>query len=326
MAENIEWIEDDENFDETGYFRTRDFSALKGEMALFLRRMMQIILERSGGGKLTDFRLGMGLNIWPVNSSGFALTQRGPLDRNFAEAVATADAPSLEELAPRYFPWWEQGLKQGSAFGLAEALIWCHFPWRAPENDWEMVVSGTISAFVGKAETDSRTREILGLDEFEAILRGEAPERPSVSGPGYFRGPMKRPLFGDWTVDVPGYFAVEIDDDAHQITYRHDNRAAHANCHRFDSAHAGAGISRKLCGPEPSIDETDGNLQYIASFCDRGAEQEDGEMDARYIVQGCVTEARGLAVVTIAFENESDRPWAEAVFRSVRQPSEANVE
>jgi hypothetical protein len=313
--------------DEGEYAPEGDFETLKEHMRVFLRAMANSFLRDSGPETTLAVNMSTGAPV-PAAGNLFTITPMGPRDQKWWKAIQRGD--NTEAAAREFFPWWERDRDAAFYRNTGLLLLWCEITWRPPSNEVEEnVMNLALECFERAAELDpgmklperelEEIRVLLGLDEGEDV-----PEpRPGLIG--YYRAVINRPLPGHWTVQLPGFWQESFDEETGCLTIYHNERAVHITTYGFE--------------PEPGHPPPD--PEQIAGFPDdipegatkvefrdnghvrRAIVTRTKEDDAEGIIlQGCVGAGMSVAEVTIWFEDENDREWAEVVFRSLKAPSE----
>jgi hypothetical protein len=212
---DIAWEQAD---DPTGFFRSGDRAALEQH---FLTHLWRMCGERPAALGLPEDH--------GFTYPGSVLTPTGPRPREWLAAVA-ADPTAGRD----FFAWWHPERDAAFYRGRAETFLWCDFPWRAPLTDDEAEITDQIAADLEMAysldpdaplpwrewaevlaalEADGGERTVQGV---EPELKREVLRRAANSGTpaiGYRRYPVRVPLGGGWSIEVPGSLAEEWDAD-----------------------------------------------------------------------------------------------------------------
>jgi hypothetical protein len=324
------WIADDCS-DPTGYFATRHRAALEDH---FLRWLA----EECG----TDQRA---IGLSPDHGFTYpaeVLTPLGPRTRDWARAVAAEPLCGAD-----FFAWWHPDLDSPFYRNRALARLWCDFPWRAPLTEIEGEVADQIAndlatafkldpagelpwpewlelleAIQADAEGDqfcvTPADRVLSIELWKRA--GLAPTEENVPRIGYRRFPIRVQLDNGWTLEVPGSFTTEWDEERNwtawdrtrtvwfrRIGYTKPGGALPTAAEALEvgkkSLHEGEPVSRI---------ETEGVLGE-AVFSP--AEEEGRTVWRLSGVAGTVGE---LAVCNIYLESETDRGWAVRTWQSLR--------
>jgi hypothetical protein len=204
--------------DATGFFRSGDRAALEQRFLTYLWRMCGEQPTALGLPEDHGF-------TYP----GSVLTPTGPRSCAWLAAVA-ADPTAGRD----FFAWWQAERDAAFYRRRAETFLWCDFPWRAPLTDDEAEITDQIAADLEMAysldpaaplpwcawaevlaalEADGGELTVQAVD---AELKRDVLRRAAMSCTltiGYRRYPVRVPLGGGWSIEVPGLFAEEWDAD-----------------------------------------------------------------------------------------------------------------
>ncbi|MEM6549116.1 MAG: hypothetical protein AAF713_15385 [Pseudomonadota bacterium] len=298
------WDESGNASDPASYFADRDFPSLQREFAWDLARLSRRLMREAGG-----VDIGLPDDLVPLDTPCFARTQRGPRDRQFFEEAANPD--TAEQSAADHFPWWDSGLTGRTALGMAEALAWSVFPWRAGLYDSERVVGEVISELATKTRGEEDLDGRLGLSELTEILAAEMDLGPQPDGPGFLRGRVLRPLTGGWKIALPGHFTSRFDSKTSCVSYWFKDREVHATTYAAHERELN--LEAEADAAMGEISEMRDEHLFVADFgAARGQDWEAVELEGRVRTPG------GLAIVSILVEGDADRDWALDTFRSIR--------
>lgn len=333
----FEW-EDHDCHDPTGYFRTRSRPALEQH---FLRWLAQACARHAGG---------VGL---PPNHGftfpGEVLTPLGPRTRAWAAQVA-----SEPHRGGDFFPWWSPRLDAAFYRNRALARLWAEFPWRPPLTEAEgeaadQIANDLATAFkldpaaelpwaewlelLGAIEADAAGEQFCVTPK-DAVLSVELWKRagpvPSETGGvriGYRRHPVRAALDGGWSVEVPGGFAREWDEDRNwtawdrtrTVWFRRVGFTKRDGSPPTPAEALEVGRRSLPAGePVPGIDAH--GVLGAAVF---GPAEEDGRTVWR--LSGVAGAGGQLAVCNVYCESESDRDWAVRAWQSVRHADGGGV-
>jgi hypothetical protein len=325
----ITWIADDCT-DPTGYWSTRNRPELERHFLEWL------------ASECRTKPCAVGLPV----AHGFTypaevLTPLGPRSREWASAVA-ADP----QLGIDFFAWWNANLDSEFYCKRALARLWCDFPWRPPLNDAEgeeadQIANDLATAFkldpagelpwpewleLLSAIADDARGEQFCVTPTDTVLSIELWKRagpaPTETGLriGYRRYPMRVTLDGGWSVEVPGDFAREWDEERNWTAW---NRTRTVWFYRVGFT--------KSDGDPPTVDELlevgrrslpegdavsgihAGSVRGSAVF---GPTEEEGRTVWR--LGGVASAAGQLAVCNIYTEDPTDRDWAVRTWQSLR--------
>ncbi len=312
----LDWRSEANAEDETGYLGHRAFPRLQAAMVEWLRGLGGHLCERADEMD-SPLLLGMSLDFRPVTEA-FAASQMGEWPREWFERLVTADEPELGRLAEQFFPWWERGVTAKTLRGLGLARSWVDLRWVVPADDNERrLCESVLGCFVRARELDgSLALPEAEVQELAALLAPDAPLRaPRPEGVGFLRRSMSLPIPGGWSIDLPGYYGAQLEDDGGAQVYwfagrtvRGSSLSFRAKTPRTPAEVLGAASAEK--GELPlalSCRELSG--KYTCSAAKDG----DG-----FVLTAQVAKQDGLCIVTIQFEGEADRAWAESAAASVR--------
>jgi len=306
--------EEDEEGDETGYFQTRDFRALQDSMQTFLGMLSRTCLKlaEDGAGVQT---LGMPLGFMPKHD-GFAASATGVWPREFFERLS-AGGDDHDEASRAYFPWWDEGLTASNlrAFGLVRC--WMDVRWVIPESDEERwLYESVLECFDAARRLDhGLSLPEPDITELRELLDPNAElDAPYPKGIGYLRGLMKRPLPGGWTVELPGYYSSELEQDGGVQVYWFADRTVRGSSISFvapegNTARDALGVGGSEAYQSP--------LQLRASHLAGAMTCRWSGDDDCFVLQAQVAKRDGLCIVTFWFKDEADRAWAEATAATV---------
>jgi hypothetical protein len=311
----LDWRSGDDAQDETEYLSHRVYSRLQAAMADWLRQLGRHLCERADGA--SPLLLGMSIGFRPVTSA-FAASQMGEWPREWFERVVAADEAELARLAERFFPWWERGLTPMTLRGLALARSWVDLRWVPPEDDDERRLCESILDCFTRARELDRDLELPGTEvqELAALLAPDATLRaPRPEGIGFMRRDMALPFPGGWSIDLPGHYRSELEDDGKTQVYWFGGRTVRGSSLSF--APKTPRTPEQLLGPASpekgelplslGCDGLAGKYTYSAA--------QDGE---GFVLTAQVAKHDGLCIISIYLEDEADRAWAESAAASVR--------
>jgi hypothetical protein len=330
------WIADDCT-DPTGYFRSKNRAECERH---FLRWLADACRAAEGQGHPISVGLPLGHGLtYPTE----VFTPLGPRARRWLAEVGADPAKGRD-----FFAWWNPNLDAAFYRGRAYVRLWCDFFWRPPltEEEGELadqIANDLASAFkldpavelpwaewlelltAIQGDDDgfcvTPNDQVLSIELWRRSVPPPAPETGGVrGGVGYRRWPVRVPLDGGWSVEVPGELARERNDD-HTWTAWDRTRTVWFHALRFTkpggaapTVAEAAEVGRKSL-PEgealPPLDR-DG-LRGEAVF---GSVEEDGR--ALWRLSGVTGAAGQLAVCNVYIENPADRAWAVRTWHSLR--------
>jgi hypothetical protein len=128
---------------------------------------------------------------------------------------------------------------------------------------------------------------------------------------------MALSLPGDWTIDLPGYFWGELEDDGRIQVYSFPGKTVRGSSLSF-TPREGATAADLLKDSSHEHDERLLSMEkdhLVGKYsCRWDAEQRC------HILHAKVAKLDGLCIVTIAFDEAADRAWAESVAATIAAP------
>jgi hypothetical protein len=306
--------------DETGYANRRDLAQLQGEMAIWLRHVAELLLQRRDA---QDLFVSMPIGPMP-RIGGFVGSPMGIWSEDRFERIAASEAEALAA-ASEFFPWWQPGFGADFWSGLARVGVWCDVNWVGPRDQAERDGLRRVldSDRRATAIDPRRALEPCVRDELQWLLeRGAEIELPQRDGPGYRRLPTRHALYGGpWSVEVPGHFKEHELNDGNNLQYVGDRRAVYVSSLNIASADGSLPPAAELL--ETANRDGPAALAWTQDEILASARWED-DLDARvrHLYAACAVDGRVL-LLTISDELDAPREWAEAVARSVRWASPA---
>jgi len=325
---SFEWIADD-CIDPTGYFAGRHRAELEQH---FLRWLAE---ECARGPRA----IGLATNYsYPAE----VLTPLGPRTADWTRAVARDPLCGAD-----FFPWWSAELDHAFYRNRALARLWCDFRWRQPLTETEgeeadQIANDLATAFKVDPAGELPWAEWLELlESVQADAGGDrfcvTPSDPVLSvelwrragppptedgGPriGYRRYGVREPLDGGWSLEIPGDFAGEWDEERNWTAW---NRSRTVWFRRVGFTKPGGALptasealevgkkSMPEGRPAPGIEEE--GLVGEAVF---GPTEDDGRIV--YRLSGVAGSPGEIAVCNIYIEDEADYDWAVRTWRTLR--------
>lgn len=208
--------------------------------------------------------------------TGAAATPLGPRPLAWLEAVAADGA-----LGRDVYPWAALEPGPEEALGRAMCLIWMERRPRPPLNEAEMAVDLEIAT----------------------LLEGQAAPQPDTTGMGYRHGPVRVSLPGGWSIEIPGTFADDVEEDGTWVAWD-EGHSLWASVLGPQGGQTGTAPLPSEGGPELELVEEDG---------------EEGEPTRRFFrLSGRVAAADSLLVLTLCFTDPAEREPALRIWGSVR--------
>jgi hypothetical protein len=324
------WVADDCS-DPTGFFGTRN----RGNTEQHFLRWL--------AGECAKSPRTIGLP--PTQEFGFpaeVLTPLGPRTRSWASAVAADPRRGGD-----FFAWWNPDLDAAFYRNRALVRLWCDFTWRAPLTEAEgeltdQIANDLATAFkldpaaelpwpewlelLAAIEADARGEQfcvtpsdpVLSVELWKRT--GPVPAKPNARRIGYRRYPVRVALDAGWSVEVPGDFAREWDEDRNWTAWNATRTVwfRRVGFTKPDGSEPSSGevleVGRRSL-PEgellPALDA--GGVRGAAVY---GPTVEDGRTVWR--LSGVAGASGQLVVCNVYSESESDRAWAVQTWHSLR--------
>lgn len=308
---------DDGDGDETGYALSRDFQALQNEMVAWLAAMGRHVLSEEAR-EFGDIRICLPDGPMPA-LHGRVASPMGVWDRDWFERVV-ADSDAAHDRAASFFPWWNAGFDAAFWRGIARVLAWSEVRWVSPRDDGERSLMRFVQACDERAGAlDPALRLDAGTrDELTRLLAQPGIEEPAATGIGYKRGLSTFPLFGGWTIELPGHFRTHIERDGDNLQIEDGRRAVYVSAMRVNGRDGEPRAAQELIrtGDEEQSPEFSWHHRHVlgaASWRD----DEDGE--SRHLHAKLAVDGR-LLLLTITDGVDAPRDWSERVARSAFHP------
>ncbi|MBI1220548.1 MAG: hypothetical protein GC186_18610 [Rhodobacteraceae bacterium] len=211
------WIGSDGTcLDETGYALSRDFSALQGSMAEFLKALSRMVEKSGPDGQALCVPLGY------LGEGGQIACPLGFQQPDRLRRLCDADEADLHAAASTFFIWWERPLDARQWEQLLRAQLWQVADWRRPVCAADLTVQRRIEHSARMATANDRavaTDLAAALDELRRLqASGEA---PAETGIGYRRRLIKHRLYQSWSMSLPGWLVFNSNDG--HATFEHDS-------------------------------------------------------------------------------------------------------
>lgn len=330
QVHGLEWTAevDADCIDETGFFETGDKDKLYEEFYSWMGALSKRISEFTREG--AKLHVAMPSDGHQFDVSEPILTQLGPRDLGWLQAVIKDP-----KLGRDIFPWWEDG--HGAEYHLGRALVymWNTLRWREPLTEGEAELLETVlrhldSAYALDPDLEYPWREwsqIIGytgsnceLADFVEGMSIKAEEKVTrFSFIGYRRHDVRKNLGGGWSVAIPGNFVEELEEGQTFLAYD-ETRNVRVTCMSASDSSGkilcAADILRTIKVFDDPVAYERGKVMGRAFF-----EKVDEEDASFWMLRGVSAADGTFAQVTICFEQESDQPWALAIWRSLDHSS-----
>jgi hypothetical protein len=304
-GENLVATEEEGWLDETGYWSHRDYAVLQTHMSIYFNMVSKIVV----GGSRAEGHGPLSLSLKPSeildDFKAETVTVRGPRDAAFFGITGEA---------ANFFPWWDFALPPAAALGLAEAMLWLEFPWRAPIDHYEAALVHTISELVKIAQEEPRLNSDTRLNVVGFQAASTSMEWPHSTGMGYLRYSRMVNINDNWWIKLPGYFASVWDEHFKQEVFKCFGCVvivAIGLTEKKDRSVIG-GFEGKL-----DISVVKDDLSFYGILRDK--EYEAGK-PGKWL-DGCAVAKDEVAVVAIMFNDLSLQQWATDTFLTIRTRS-----
>ncbi len=309
LSQRHQWVWDFDNsakrfFDDTGYYRSRDFPTLQTAMAGEFGRMCQTVLAAESPDGIPRH---VALRLpFTLASDHFAATSLGFRDRAFFEQ------PNPE----RFFPWWEEGLTAQTLKNLALCKMWNDIFWQPHDRDPDRKDAKTGQRLIDLArEHGAQFDPDEGVDDIAALLRGEPSDMDGGGGRiGYWRQDMWHEAPGGWVVPLPAFYHRELSEGGRLCELTYGGRMVHIRTlsHREDRPLEWAGPPQE--GWTERLRFETGQYRAVVYT----PPQDDDDGDTSQLWAAIFNTRNGSALINVVFRDKQDTVWAEKVLRSVR--------
>ncbi len=305
-GENLVATEEKEWKDETGYWTHRDYAVLQTHMSIYFNMVSKVVVGRSRANGHGPLSLSLQPSEIPDDFPDRIMTVRGPRDADFFGITGEA---------AKFFPWWDFALPPVAALGLAEAMLWLAFPWRAPIDRYEAALVHTISELINIAREEPRLNADTRLNVAAFEAASSSMSWPDSKGMGYLRYPRMVNINDNWWIRLPGHFAKVWDEHFKQDVFKN------FGCVIL----TGVGLTEKndrspIEGFEGKLDVSvvKDDLSFYGILRDK---EYDRDKMGKWL-DGCVVAKHEVAIVAIMFDDLGLQQWVIDAFLSVktRQP------
>jgi hypothetical protein len=333
---DLTW-DDDPSTDPTGYFAATDRAACEAHFLRWLGRVCGAAAAHPTDGPTC-------LGVSPrqgFTGPGPVLTPLGPHPRDWLAATAADPAKACA-----FFPWWAPDPDAAFYRNRALTRLWSEFPWRPPLTEEEGELTDQIANDLATAYKLDPAGELPWREWLEVLAAIENDEDGHTVNPtdpalteavtqrawesdpadpliGYRRLPVRVPLCGGWSVEVPGGFAREWETDrtwtgwdATRTVWVHGVSFTKPDGSRPTPVEAVAVGKRSLPEGTPVPGVTAEGLRGEAVY---GEAEEDGRRVWR--LSGVTATEGQLVVCHVYSEDPDDRDWAVHVWHSLRHAS-----
>ena len=298
--------------DESGYYTSRDRTALENATLQWLRpTAMEILSLHARGYRGLQLSLPEGTIF---EHTGIVATPLGPRDHAWLVEVSRHPAHGVDAL-----PWWHEGEGAAMLRGAAIAAMWIEVRWRKPILEAERALLARLVDWLERAHTldpegahpwreHSELYELLGEESLRATRTHlRASNLPAAIPVGYRRAPVRVTLSGGWSLRVPGELAEQWDERGAWSAWDPRRSIWFTSLEAEGSRDAETTLEGlpELEGEGDLLAFERGGIRAIARF-------ETAEEDGRLLTTMRAHAAFGAhaAVGTIVLERASDRDWA----------------
>ena len=288
-------------FDDTGYYRDRDFAALQTAMTGELGRMCQTVLV-ADSPEGTPRHVGLRLPF-TLASDHFAATSMGFRDKAFFEQPDPA----------RFFPWWEEGTTAQVLKNLALCKMWDEIFWQPHEGDLDRQDAKTGETLIDLARAaGAEFAPDEGVEDLAALARGVPTDINGGAGRiGYWRQDIWYDDTRGWAVPLPAFYEREFGRDGQicELTYGNRMVLLRSGRHATTQQPEWGGPPREGCVERLRF-ETEAYRAVVYAHPD--------DDSAMQLLTGIFSSRTGSAKIDVALRKGDDEAWAEKVLRSVR--------
>lgn len=309
----IAWNFDEEEVDDTGFVRHRDFARLQSEMANFLRDLSGIVAEHSRKG-VKGLMLNMPLGFVPRLHFGVGT----PLGEWPTERFTEAADPDfgIERFASHFFPWWDQGTTANTWLNLGLIDLWMTISWRVPVDDDERkLFKRAITSFATAENLQNLKLPTRELRELNNLLVSPSSQTsvPSSDGIGYRRRLLQENLAGGWSIEIPGYFYGRLEDDGSTEVFWYGDREVWFTSFSLEPVQ-----TPRMSDVEEDAKPGSKFINHFGIVGRRDTTQKGGHSTMSCTLQGTGTSA----VASIIYTDPNDEDWAQMIFESIRHNSQ----
>jgi len=304
-------------------------------MLQWLQAMAKFVLENKSGD-LHGFMIAMplGHTYFTPGEERRVLTQMGPRDLAWFTAVAEDPLRGMD-----FFPWWSAEPDARYHRDRALCLMWREVRWRKPITDEEADVLAEVADLLETAyDLDqaglefpwAEWHEVLGyLDDHETeprLVELIAKRAKQASGPkvGYRRGSVKVSVVAGWSLDIPGSFAEEWDEDGKTWSAWEEGRTVLFTSFQLgdEAEPRSAEECLELMTLEGEGERIDHRHEQLVGRALWGPAEDEGQ--AIWQLQAISAVPGGAALLTISVDDPKDKDWAIRVWRGLNHQPPAS--
>lgn len=318
----IEWIESEEENDETGYWSTQDWEELNAQVQDWIQQVCRVVVENSGElGSAETMKIGMSMNMH-FNTPGGVQTPLGLHKKEwFVDAAENAEA------AMSLLAWTHPDHAAQALRGQVLAAMWQDVGWHLPRTEGEARVHAYVLRALDRArQMDGRIAlpqaEWDELKSYTVEEEGGAstlsPLRRAPDGRiGYRRWPVTVHPFAGWHLTLPGGMSEGEEDEGTAFWFEED-RSVHFSTFSV-SGPGGSNTAQDVLHNAPPAEgevvDTWEQEEGVGKLSVADAESDEGEP---YVVfTGLVATRSQLGVCTITAGSREEADFAKTVCRSI---------
>jgi hypothetical protein len=303
--------------DETKWFDHRSFQAMRAEMSLWLKRCAEIDVQVD---RRSTILICLPLNFESIvregpKELGRILSQQGPVNFELLERLAAAEEPELSNLSEDWFIWPRREMDATFWVRTGEVLLWNDVQWRAPLDEPERkVCQKALTCYETAHRLDpSILVPEADLTELRELMSSPvaAYRRPRSQGIGYARCMRVRPLPGDWSIEIPGYWYLTQDDDG--LRYNFGEIVIWATSWDLDFEEDATNRTIALMTEKDLVAEPFAHGSYRGMIYDI-----PNPADTKYLVRGYVAISNRFLMLSCCFDDAGEHEQARRIIKSAR--------
>ncbi len=312
---NLNWIwgdakEEDVYFDETGYYKNRDFKLLQIEMLRWLRAISKHFNEED----TSNLKISLSLNSPNLLDEYYAISPLGRWDKSWFDKTRNGELENLMNEGQQFFIWWNKEKDGAFYYKTTLALLNVECPWHSPIDDKERILYSSIDKCLINAQKNNIDLSLVKKDwrTIKSYLSNDQEETYFENTPiGFRKHKMNFSLAGNWNIQIPGYYYSDIQDDTEIYWYgeRTIRNTTYKNEKEYPKSEFKSEIDKLL---KPETYKRNKEIAFEnEKIIGKGYIYLYEEDDENYwILHGVKIDKNGLILSTICFSNESDESWA----------------
>lgn len=318
----VDWVESEEENDETGYWSTQDWEELNAQVQDWIQQVCRVVVENSGElGSEETMKIGMSTDMH-FNTPGGVQTPLGLHKKEwFVHAAENAEA------AMSLLAWTHPDHAAEALRGQVLAAMWQDVGWHPPRTEGEARVHAYVLRALDRArQMDGRIplpqAEWDELKSYAEEEEGEAStlssrDRASDGMIGYRRWPVTVHPFAGWNLTLPGGMSEGEEEEGTAFWFEED-RSVHFSTFSV-SGPGGSTTARGVLNNAPPAegevvdswerDDGVGTLSVADAVSDEG--------EPYVLFTGLVASRSELGVCTITASDREQIDFAKQVCRSI---------